>query len=228
MGQKVHPVSYRLGYIRQWDSRWYADKASLPKILNEDMRIRRHVKKNFAQAAIARTEIERSGEKIRVFVHTARPGVLIGRRGTEIDRLRDDLEKIAGREVQIEIREIKNAAIEAQLVAENICFQLEKRVSHRRAMKKAVSAAMEAGAGGVRVHCGGRLGGAEMSRREGYHEGKVPLHTLRADVDYGFSEARTTAGAIGVRVHIYKGEILDPMAKARDEAAERKPQRRRG
>ncbi len=209
MGQKVHPISFRLGINKTWSSLWYADKKNFSKFLHEDIRIRKHVLKTFAQAAIAKVEIERASDKIRVNIHTARPGVIIGRKGADIDRLREDLQKMTGnKEVHINIREIKSPSTEAQLIAENIALQLEKRIAFRRAMKKAMQQAMDSGAKGIKVQTKGRLAGSEIARSEGYHEGKVPLHTLRADIDYGFAEAQTTYGKIGVKVLVYKGDIM--------------------
>jgi len=209
MGQKVHPVSFRLGVVKTWSSLWYANKRDFAKFLHEDIKIRKHVLKTFNQAAIAKVDIERASEKIRVNIHTARPGVIIGRKGADIDRLREDLQGITGnKEVHINIREIKNPSIEAQLIAENISLQLEKRIAFRRAMKKAIQQAMDSGAKGIKIQTKGRLAGSEIARTEGYHEGKVPLHTLRADIDYGFAESLTTYGKIGVKVLVYKGDII--------------------
>lgn len=208
MGHKVSPLVLRIGFIKTWTSQWYANKREFPALILEDLKIRAHVKKNFEQAAIAKVEVRRTASKVQVAIHTARPGVIIGRRGAEIDRLREELSKLTGKELVIDIKEIKNPATEAQLVSENIAFQLRKRIAFRRAMKKAIQQTMAAGALGVRVKCAGRLGGSEMKRRESYREGKIPLQTLRADIDYGFAEAFTTYGMIGVKVWIYKGDIL--------------------
>lgn len=208
MGQKVHPYSFRLGYIKDWGSRWFAGKKEFGAFLIEDAKIRNHIKKNLAQGAIAKIEIERASDKIRVIIYSGRPGVIIGRKGAEIDRLRDDLRGIVNKELQIDIKEVKTPAISAQLVAENIAFQLEKRVSFRRAMKRAVQQAMAAGAGGIKLRCRGRLDGAEIARKESYKQGKVPLQTIRADIDYGFTEAHTTAGLIGIKVWIYTGDVI--------------------
>lgn len=209
MGQKVHPIGFRLGYIKTWSSLWYANKKDFSRFLHEDIKIRGHVFKTFQQAAIAKVEIERASEKIRVNVHTARPGVIIGRKGADIDRLREELQKITGnKEVHINIREIKNPSTDAQLISENIALQLEKRIAFRRAMKKSMQQAMDAGAKGIKMQTKGRLAGSEIARAEGYHEGSVPLHSLRADIDYGFSEARTTYGKIGVKVWVYKGDVM--------------------
>ena len=215
MGQKVHPVSFRLGVIKTWSSLWYANKRDFAKFLHEDIRIRRHVLKMFQQAAIAKVEIERASDKIRVNVFTARPGVIIGRKGADIDRLREELQNMTGnKEVHINIREIKNPAMEAQLIAENIALQLEKRIAFRRAMKKAMQQAIDSGAKGIKIQTKGRLAGSEIARAEGYLEGTVPLHTLRADIDYGFAESQTTYGKIGVKVLVYKGEIMGKSAPA--------------
>ena len=209
MGQKVHPISFRLGYIRTWNSLWYANKKDFARFLHEDIKVRKHVTKTFAQAAVAKVDIERASDKIRVNIHTARPGVIIGRKGADIDRLREELQKMTGnKEVHINIREIKNPSANAQLIAENIALQLEKRIAFRRAMKKAIQSAMDNGAKGVKIQTKGRLAGSEIARAEGYLEGTVPLHTLRADIDFGFAESMTTYGKIGVKVLVYKGDII--------------------
>jgi small subunit ribosomal protein S3 len=209
VGQKVHPYGLRLGIIKTWKSRWFADKRQFGKNLTEDIKIRSYIKKNFGRAGISNIEIEKTPEKIKIIIHTARPGIVIGRRGSDIDRLKEDLQVVTGKEeIYIDVKEVKDPWTDAQLVAENVAFQLTKRVSYRRAMKKAVYNAMNSKAEGIRIICSGRLGGAEMSRRAAYKEGKIPLHTLRADIDYGFAEARTTYGTIGVKVWIYKGEVL--------------------
>ena len=206
MGQKVHPYGLRLGIINDWKSRWYAEK-EYATLLQEDIAIRRYLDQRLAHAAISRIEIERTVQRVKMDIFTARPGIVIGRRGSEVDRIRKDLEKITGKQVHVNIQEIRNPELDAVLVAKNIAEQLAGRVSFRRAMKRSVQNAMRAGALGIRVSCSGRLGGAEMARREWYREGRVPLHTLRADIDYGLAEARTTFGRIGVKVWIYKGEI---------------------
>lgn len=208
MGQKVNPISFRLGYIKTWSSRWYASKKDFAKFLHEDIKIRKYIKKNLAQAAVAKVEIERAGEKAKIIVHTARPGIIIGRRGADIDKLRDELQKITNKEIFIDIKEIKSPAIDAQLISANVAFQLEKRIAFRRAMKKAVQSAMTSGAKGIKIVVAGRLGGAEMARQESTRQGKVPLHTIRADIDYGFSEALTTYGLIGIKVWVYKGDVI--------------------
>jgi len=222
VGHKVNPISMRLGYIKNWKSRWFARKKDFADFIHEDLAIRKYVKKNFSAAGVAAVDIERASNRAKVIIYTARPGIIIGRKGADIDRLRDDLQDKTKKEIYIEIKEVKNPAIEAQLVAENIAFQLEKRIAFRRAMKKAVQQAMTSGALGIKVKCAGRLGGAEMSRTEGYKEGKVPLQTFRADIDYGFTEAHTTYGLIGVKSWIYKGDILDKkeINKASSEEAE--------
>jgi small subunit ribosomal protein S3 len=210
VGQKVHPYGLRLGYIKTWKSRWFANKKDFGLKLEEDLKLKKHIKKNFNQAGISNIEIDRSSDKLRITIWAARPGIVIGRRGADIDRLKEELMDITkdNTEIIIDIKEVKNPRTDAQLVAENVAFQLVKRVSFRRAMKKAIYDARSAGVEGIRVTCSGRLGGAEMSRRETYKEGKIPLHTLRADIDYGFTEARTTYGAIGIKVWIYKGQII--------------------
>ncbi len=225
MGQKVHPISFRLGYIKTWSSRWYARKNEFARFLHEDIKVRKYVRTMFAQAAIAKVDVERASDKIRVYIHTARPGVIIGRKGADIDRLREELQKVTGnKEVHINIVEIKNPSTNAQLISENIALQLEKRIAFRRAMKKAIQQAMDSGAKGVKIQTKGRLAGSEIARTEGYLEGTVPLHTLRADIDFGFSEANTTYGKIGVKVLVYKGDILKgltpPQSVKKDDVAE--------
>lgn len=208
MGQKVDPRGLRVGIIRDWDAKWYADKKNFADLLNEDLWIRDYIKKKLYDAGIARVVIERAANNVKLDIYTARPGMVIGRGGSEVDSLRQYLEHKTGRKVQINVVEVENPDLDAQLVAENIALQLERRVSFRRAMKQAMGRAMRAGAEGFKVQCSGRLGGAEMARSEGYSEGSVPLHTLRADIDYGFAEAFTTYGKIGVKVWINKGEVL--------------------
>ncbi len=214
MGQKVNPIGLRLGINRTWDSRWYAD-ADYAKQLHEDFKIREYLKKKLAVAGISRVVVERPAKKARITIHSARPGVVIGKKGQDIDVLKNELQKMTGGEVHLNIVEVRKPELDAQLVAESIAQQLERRVSFRRAMKRSVQSAMRQGAEGIRINCGGRLGGAEIARVEWYREGRVPLHTLRADVDYGTSTAHTTYGACGVKVWIFKGEILahDPMAQ---------------
>ena len=213
MGQKVNPIGLRLGINRTWDSRWYYD-SQYADMLHEDLKIRDLISERLLQAGVARTVIERPAKKARITIHTARPGVVIGKKGSDIEKLRSDIAKMTGSEVHLNIVEIRKPEIEAQLVAENIAQQMERRVSIRRAMKRAVQSAMRLGAEGIRVNCAGRLGGAEIARTVWYREGRVPLHTLRANVDYGTATGRTTYGSCGVKVWIYKGEILthDPMA----------------
>jgi small subunit ribosomal protein S3 len=207
MGQKVHPLGFRLGYVKTWSSRWFAEK-DYPHLLHEDLRIRSMVKEKLYHAGVAKIEIERSGNQIKIYISTARPGIIIGRKGAEVDKLKAELDALTKRQVQINIKEVRKPELDSQLVGESIAMQLEKRVSYRRAMKKSVAAALRLGAQGIKVHCAGRLGGAEIARKEWYREGRVPLHTLRADIDYGFAEAKTTYGQIGVKVWIYKGELL--------------------
>ncbi|HHY92517.1 MAG TPA: 30S ribosomal protein S3 [Firmicutes bacterium] len=221
MGQKVNPNGLRLGIIRNWDARWYAEH-DFSDLLLEDVKIRDFVKEKCFAAGVSHIEIERVAKRIQITIHTAKPGIIIGRGGTGVEGLRKDLEKLTGKQVHINIQEIKVPELDAQLVAESIAQQLEKRTSFRRAMKQAMTRTMRAGAKGIRVAVSGRLGGAEIARREGYREGTVPLQTLRADIEYGFAEAHTTYGRIGVKVWIYKGEVL-PAAKrpqvAKKEAA---------
>jgi small subunit ribosomal protein S3 len=215
MGQKVNPVGLRLGVNRTWDSRWYAKKEEYGQLLHQDIEIRRELKKRLAQAGVSRIIIERPHRKCRVTIYAARPGVIIGKKGADIEKLRKDLQGLAGGEVFLNIVEVRKPETDAQLVAENIAQQLERRVAFRRAMKRSIQSAMRLGAKGVRVNVSGRLGGAEIARMEWYREGRVPLHTLRADIDYGFAEAQTTYGVIGVKTWIFKGEVLehDPMAQ---------------
>ena len=207
MGQKVSPTGFRLGITEEWRSRWYADKDYAQNLAN-DLAIRKFLDKQLARAAVSKVEIERAGDKIKVIVTTARPGVVIGKKGAEIDALRKKLEKVANGPVNIEVVEVKRPELDANLIAQSVAEQLEGRVAFRRAMRKAVQSARKSGAKGIRIQCAGRLGGAEMSRREWYREGRVPLHTLRANVDYGFCTARTQMGAIGVQVWVYHGEVL--------------------
>ncbi len=208
MGQKTHPRGFRLGVIKPWKSRWYAER-NFDGLLREDETIRKYLHRRLAHAAVAEVEIERKPQKIVVTVHTARPGVVIGKQGSEVDKLRDELAHLTKSEVSINVEEIKRPEIDAQLVADNVAHQLTQRISFRRAMKRAVQSAMRSGAEGIKIQCGGRLGGAEIARTEGYHEGRVPLHTLRADIDYARSTAKTTYGTIGVKVWIFKGEVME-------------------
>ncbi len=215
MGQKINPVGFRTGVTRDWDSRWYASKQDFGHWLVEDQKIREYVRKNLKFAGVARVEIERTEDEVEVIIHTARPGVVIGRRGTEVDRLRDDLQAIAARTVQVKIREVTKPELNANLVAQGIGEQISRRVNYRRAMKRAVEAAIQNGALGVKVRCAGRLGGAEIARQEGYTVGNLPLNKLRAVIDYGFAESPTTMGHIGVKVWIYKGDIDEVAAAER-------------
>ena len=230
MGQKVNPHGFRLGITTDFKSRWYAGKL-YKEYVAEDVAIRRMLQRGMERAGISKVEIERTRDRVRVDIHTARPGIVIGRRGAEADRIRGDLEKLTAKQIQLNILEVKNPEIDAQLVAQGVAEQLSSRVSFRRAMRKAIQSAMKGGAKGIRVQCSGRLGGAEMSRSEFYREGRVPLHTLRADIDYGFYEARTTFGRIGVKVWIYKGEAptsragREAQAAALRAAAQQRPQR---
>jgi small subunit ribosomal protein S3 len=207
LGQKVHPIGLRLGIIRSWDSTWFAKK-EYANLVYEDAEIRRFLKEKLYHAGISRIEIARAADRAKIRIHTARPGIVIGKKGAEIEALKRELEQIVKREVMIDIQEVRKPEMDAVLVAENIALQLTRRVAFRRAMKKAVSSSLKFGAKGVRVACAGRLGGAEMARREWYREGRVPLHTLRADIDYGTAVAKTTYGVIGVKVWIFKGEVL--------------------
>ncbi|HEX9741551.1 MAG TPA: 30S ribosomal protein S3 [Nitrospiraceae bacterium] len=221
MGQKTHPIGYRLGVNRTWSSRWYAEK-DFAKLLHQDVKIRKMVKEKLYHAGIAKVEIERSGDQTRVIIHTARPGIIIGRKGAEVDKLKASLEKEYGNQVYITVKEIKKPELDAQLVSENIAAQLEKRVAFRRAMKRSIAAALRLGAQGIRVCVAGRLGGNEIARTEWYREGRVPLHTLRADIDYGFAEAHTTMGQIGVKTWIYRGEVQPTLAEKRESTFERR------
>ncbi len=213
MGQKVHPKGFRIGIIRDWDSNWYADR-DYSDLVHEDVKIRKYIKDRFYAAGIAKVEIQRTGTRMRVTIHTAKPGIVIGRGGTEVEILKNELTKMTNKNVSVNIQEIKKPELDAQIVAENVAQQLEKRISFRRAMKQTVQRSMRTGAEGIRIAISGRLGGAEIARTEWYSEGKVPLHTLRADIDYGFAEANTTYGKIGIKVWINRGEIM-PEAKKR-------------
>jgi len=216
LGQKVHPHGLRVGVIKDWDSKWYADKKNFGDNLVEDYNIRKYLKKSLFSAGIAKIEIERNDNKVRIHIHTAKPGVVIGKGGAEKDKIKAQVEKLIGKNVIIDIVEVKNAEVNAQLVAENIAAQLERRISFRRAMKQVMQRAMKMGAKGIKTCCSGRLGGAEIARSEHYHEGTIPLQTLRADIDYGFYEADTTYGKIGVKVWIYKGEVLNTAKKTEE------------
>jgi small subunit ribosomal protein S3 len=206
MGQKTNPIGLRMAVNRDWRSKWYADKKEFGRLLTEDFQIRELLKKRLESASVPKILIERAANRCRITILTARPGVVIGRKGAEIDKLKEELSKMTGKEIYVDIQEIKTPETDAQLVAENIALQLERRVSFRRAMKKAIQTAMDLGAEGIKVRCGGRLGGAELARVESYHEGRVPLHTLRANIDYGFAEANTVYGKLGIKVWICKGE----------------------
>ena len=213
MGQKVHPIGFRLGVIKTWESRWFSKK-NYAALLHEDIKIRKIVKERLMHAGVAKIEIERAGQKAKINIHTARPGIIIGKKGAEVDKLKKDLEALTGKQIYINIQEIRRPELDAQLVAENIALQLERRIAFRRAMKKAVTSALRLGAQGIKITCAGRLAGGEIARTEWYREGRVPLHTLRADIQYGFFEAKTTMGQIGVKVWIYKGDVLQQPAVA--------------
>ena len=231
MGQKVNPHGLRVGVIKDWDSRWFANKATFGDTLVEDYNVRNYIKKNLYAAGVPRVEIERFAEdKVRIHIHCAKPGIVIGRGGTEIEKLRQKLEKMMGKQVAVNIVEVKNPDINSQLVAEKIALDLENRISFRRTMKQAIGRAMRLGAKGIKVRCGGRLGGAEIARAETYHEGTIPLQTIRADIDYGTAEAHTTYGRIGVKVWIYRGEVLKGEVAASDkrESNDRRRQNRNG
>ena len=214
MGQKVNPNGFRYGVIRDWNTRWYADKKDFSNFLIEDRKIRDHLKETHYAASVSRIDIERAANKVTVSIYTARPGMLIGKGGVGVDAIRADVTKLIDKPVNVNIIEVRNADANAQLVAESIAAQLEKRISFRRAMKQSMQRAMKAGAKGIKLACSGRLGGAEIARSEGYHEGSIPLQTMRADIEYGFAEAKTTYGRIGCKVWIYKGEVLGKTKKA--------------
>lgn len=218
MGQKVSPIGFRIGVIRDWDARWFAGK-NYKELLHEDLQIRDYIQKNLAIASVSRIEIERAANNLRINIHTAKPGMVIGRGGTGVENLRKTLEEMTGKKVHLNIIEIKKPELDAFLVAESVALQLERRIAFRRAMKQAVFRTMRNGAQGIKIACSGRLGGSEMARNETYNEGTVPLQTLRADIDYGFAEAKTTYGRIGVKVWIYKGEIL-PSKPSKEQPAE--------
>ncbi len=218
MGQKTHPTGIRLGITRTWDSRWYLKKGYADQLL-EDLMIKKEIKAKLFHAGVAKIEIERAGQKIRVIIHTARPGIIIGKKGSEVEKLRKDLELMSGKQAMVDIKEIRKPEVDAQLVAENIALQLEKRVAFRRAMKKAVASALRFGAQGIKITCSGRLAGAEIARTEWYREGRVPLHTFRADIHYGFAQAKTTYGIIGVKVWVYTGDVLPEVRPSTEAAA---------
>jgi small subunit ribosomal protein S3 len=223
VGQKVHPTGFRLGTTKTWQSNWYA-KRNYADLLHEDLMIRGYIKDRLYHAGISKVEIERAASRSKINIYTARPGIIIGKRGAEVDKLKNALQDLTKKQVSINIREIRKAEIDAQLVAENVALQLERRVAFRRAMKKAITSALRFGAKGIRIESSGRLAGAEMARREWYREGGVPLHTIRADIDYGFAEAKTTYGRVGVKVWIYKGDVVGPQ----DDAEVMMPERDRG
>ncbi|MHB8057223.1 MAG: 30S ribosomal protein S3 [Desulfuromonadaceae bacterium] len=207
MGQKINPIGFRLGITKTWDSKWYAE-ADYAKLLHEDLAIRKFLKKRLYSSGVSKIEIERAANKCKINIFTARPGLIIGKKGSEVETIKKELALISAKEIFITINEVRKPELDAQLVAENVALQLERRIAFRRAMKKSVTSTLKFGAKGIRITCSGRLGGAEMSRTEWYREGRVPLHTLRADIDYGFAEAKTTYGLIGIKVLIFKGEIL--------------------
>jgi len=207
VGQKVHPTGFRLGQVRTWDAKWYARKKEYADLLHEDLRLRKHLDRVLQGAGISRVSVDRAGSKVRVNIYTARPGIIIGKRGAEVNRLKEELEELTGKQIYLNIQEIKNPDIDPKLIGEAVALQLSRRVSHRRAMKQAVNAAMQMGAKGVRIACAGRLGGSEMSRTEWYRQGKVPMQTLRADIRYAQTEGRTAYGPIGVKVWVYRGEV---------------------
>lgn len=210
MGQKVCPIGLRLGITKTWDSKWFAEKQKYTALLHEDIRIRNLIKKEFYQAAISKIELERAAsERVRIVINSARPGMIIGRKGQEIESLRQRLSKMTGKDIYLDIREVKRPEIDSQLVAENVALQIERRVAYRRAMKRGIASALRLGALGIKIMVSGRLGGAEIARQEWYREGRVPLATLRADIDYGFAQAKTTYGIIGIKVWIFKGEVLE-------------------
>ncbi|HEY4485947.1 MAG TPA: 30S ribosomal protein S3 [Nitrospiria bacterium] len=225
MGHKVHPIGFRLGYTKTWNSRWFAEK-DYAKLLHEDLKVRKLVKAKLAHAGVSRVEIERSGNQAKINIHTARPGIIIGRKGADVDKLKAELEKTTGRQIYINIKEVRKPEIDAQLVAENIALQLEKRIAFRRAMKKSVQSALRLGAQGIKITCAGRLGGSDIARTEWYREGRVPLHTLRADIDYGMAEAHTTFGLIGIKTWIYKGDTTPELPEKQDSRTDLRSERR--
>ena len=222
MGQKVHPIGFRLGIVKDWTSTWYADSKHFPELLLNDLNVREFLKKKLAHASVSRIQIERPAKNAKITIFTARPGIVIGKKGEDIEKLRNEVARMMGIPVHINIEEIRKPELDAQLVAEGVAQQLVKRIMFRRAMKRAVTNSMRLGAQGIKINVAGRLNGAEIARREWYREGRVPLHTLRADIDYGFAEANTTYGVIGVKVWIFKGEVYDPQAQQPAEAAAEK------
>lgn len=223
MGHKVNPIGFRLGVIRTWDSKWFANR-DYGQLLQEDLKIRKYIKERLYQAGVSKIEIERAGDKVRIYISTARPGIIIGRKGQEVEDVKQELQKITNKQIFIKIKEIRSAELDAQLVSESVALQIERRISYRRAMKRVVASAMKLGAKGIKIACAGRLGGAEMARREKYLEGRVPLHTLRADIDYGTARSKTTYGIVGVKVWIFHGEVLEKKeeTEAKPSALERK------
>lgn len=219
MGQKTNPTGFRIAVTKDWRSKWYAEKREFGKLLTEDRKIRDILKRKLESASVPKIQIERAATRCRITIFTARPGVVIGRKGAEIDKLKEELSKMTGKEIYVDIQEVKSPEIDAQLVAENIALQLERRISFRRAMKKAVQVAMDFGATGIKVRCAGRLGGAELARVESYHQGSVPLHTLRANIDYGFAEAKTVYGKLGIKCWICKGEMKPEVSQAQPKPA---------
>ncbi len=229
MGQKVHPTGIRLGIIKDWSSKWYADSRQYADLLNIDLKVRGFLKKKLSQASVSRIQIDRPAKNAHITIHTARPGVVIGKKGEDIDKLRGEVSRMMGIPVHISIEEIRKPELDAQLVAENIAQQLERRIMFRRAMKRAVQNTMRLGAEGIRINVGGRLNGAEIARREWYREGRVPLHTLRADIDYGFAQANTTYGTLGVKVWVFKGEVFgDVQDQPKESKGTGKPRAKRG
>lgn len=225
MGQKTNPIGLRIAVNKDWRSKWYADKKEFGKLFNEDRQIREILKKKLEQASVPKIQIERAATRCRITIFTARPGVVIGRKGAEIDKMKEELSKLTGKEIYVDIQEVKNPEIDAQLVAENIAVQLERRVSFRRAMKKSVQVAMDMKAAGIKIRCAGRLGGAELARVESYHEGSVPLHTLRANIDYGFAEAHTMYGKLGIKVWVCKGENKPERPQSQQERDQQRAER---
>ena len=221
MGQKVHPIGIRLGVIKDWTSTWYADSKQYADYLNTDLKVRAYLRKRLANASVSRIQIERPARTARITIHSARPGIVIGKKGEDIESLRKDVSSMMGVPVHINVEEIRKPELDAQLVAESVAQQLERRIMFRRAMKRAVTNTMRLGAQGIKINVAGRLGGAEIARTEWYREGRVPLHTLRADIDYGFAEAHTPSGVIGVKVWIFKGEVFDQAAEAAEAGAEK-------
>ncbi|MEJ1355642.1 MAG: 30S ribosomal protein S3 [Candidatus Sedimenticola sp. (ex Thyasira tokunagai)] len=226
MGQKVHPTGIRLGIVKQHTSKWFAESKDYANLLNADLEVRDYLKKRLSQASVSRIQIDRPAKNAHITIHTARPGIVIGKKGEDIDKLRTEVSRRMGVPVHVSVEEIRKPELDAQLVAEGITQQLERRVMFRRAMKRSVQTTMRLGAGGIKIHISGRLNGAEIARSEWYREGRVPLHTLRADIDYGFAEANTTYGIIGVKVWVFKGEVFDGVPQEEEKAPKRKPRKR--